>query len=68
MGNGNAARQRSAAAARGRRRRREGQPAHPLAPRTPIGNLWVSVANKFGSPIDTLGESTGRVDLFAYEP
>src|SRR6185436_7568014 len=35
-----------------------------LAPRTPIGNLWVSVANHYGSPIDTLGESNGRVDLF----
>ena len=35
-----------------------------LAPRTPIGNLWVSVANHYGSPIDTLGESNGRVELF----
>jgi hypothetical protein len=35
-----------------------------LAPRTPIGNLWVSVANHYGSPIDSLGESNGRVELF----
>ena len=35
-----------------------------LAPRTPIGNLWVSVANHYGSPIETLGESNGRVELF----
>jgi hypothetical protein len=35
-----------------------------LAPRTPIGNLWVSVANRYGSPIDSLGESNGRVELF----
>lgn len=33
------------------------------APRTPIGNLWVGVANRFGSGIDRLGESTGRIDL-----
>jgi hypothetical protein len=31
--------------------------------RTPIGNLWVGVANRFGSDISRLGESTGRVDL-----
>jgi hypothetical protein len=35
-----------------------------LAPRTPIGNLWVSVANHYGSAIETLGESNGRVELF----
>jgi hypothetical protein len=35
-----------------------------LAPRTPIGNLWVSVANHYGSRIETLGESNGRVELF----
>ena len=33
------------------------------APRTPIGNLWVGVANRFGSEIDRLGESTGRIDV-----
>jgi hypothetical protein len=33
------------------------------APRTPVGNLWVGVANRFGSDIQSLGESTGRVDV-----
>jgi hypothetical protein len=35
-----------------------------LPQRTQIGNLWLSVANRFGSPLDTFGESTGRVDFF----
>jgi hypothetical protein len=35
-----------------------------LPPRTPIGNLWVSVANKYGSDIGTIGESNGKVDFF----
>jgi hypothetical protein len=26
--------------------------------------LWLSVANQFGSPLDTFGESTGQVDFF----
>ena len=35
---------------------------HIEAPaRTPIGNLWVGVANKFGSQIESLGESTGAL-------
>ena len=33
------------------------------APRTPIGNLWVGVANRFDAEIDRLGESTGRLDV-----
>jgi hypothetical protein len=33
------------------------------APRTPIGNLWVGIANHFGSDIARVGESTGRVDV-----
>jgi hypothetical protein len=33
------------------------------APGTPIGNLWVGIANQFGSPTDSFGVSTGRVDL-----
>jgi hypothetical protein len=33
------------------------------APRTPVGNLWVDIAHKFDAPIDTLGESTGRLEL-----
>jgi hypothetical protein len=35
-----------------------------LPPRTPIGNLWVSVANKYGSDIGMIGESNGKVDFF----
>jgi hypothetical protein len=34
-----------------------------LPPRTPVGNMWVAVANRFGSPIDKVGDSTGHVDL-----
>jgi hypothetical protein len=30
---------------------------------TPIANLWLSVANMFGSPLDTFAESNGRVTL-----
>jgi len=33
------------------------------APRTPVGNLWVDIAHKFGAPIDSLGASTGRLEL-----
>ena len=37
-----------------------------LAQRTPVGNLWLSIAIKYGSTLDTFGDSTGRVDeLFA---
>jgi hypothetical protein len=35
-----------------------------LPPRTPVGNLWLSVAHRYGSVIDSMGESTGTVDLF----
>ncbi len=36
-----------------------------LKPQTPVGNLWLAVANRFGSQIDTFGDSNGRVeDLF----
>jgi len=35
-----------------------------LAPRTPIGNLWLAVSNHFGSRIDTFGDSNGRVEGF----
>jgi hypothetical protein len=34
-----------------------------LAPRTPVGNLWVSVASRFDVPLDHLGDSNGMVDL-----
>jgi hypothetical protein len=30
---------------------------------TPIANVWLSVADMFGSPIDSLGESSGRLAL-----
>ena len=30
---------------------------------TPVANLWLSVAGIFGSPIESIGESTGRVDI-----
>jgi hypothetical protein len=35
-----------------------------LPNRTEIGNLWLEVANTFGSPIERFGESTGTVDFF----
>ena len=35
-----------------------------LKSKTEIGNLWLSVANKFGSPVDTFGASTGTVEVF----
>jgi hypothetical protein len=31
---------------------------------TPVGNLWLAVANRFGSQIDTFGDSNGRVEDF----
>ena len=34
------------------------------APGTPVGNLWLSVANKFDNPVESFGVSTGHVDLF----
>ncbi len=37
-----------------------------LAPQTPVGNLWLEIANRYGSGIDVFGDSTGRVgELFA---
>jgi hypothetical protein len=30
---------------------------------TPIGNVWVTVASMFGSPLERIGESTGRFEL-----
>jgi uncharacterized protein DUF1552 len=35
-----------------------------LAPRTPVGNLWLTVAHKYENPINRIGESTGTIDLF----
>jgi hypothetical protein len=35
-----------------------------LAPQTPVGNLWLSIAGHFGSRLDTFGDSNGRVEEF----
>jgi hypothetical protein len=38
---------------------------HIVLPKeTQIGNLWLSVANHFDSPMTTFGESTGTVEFF----
>jgi hypothetical protein len=36
-----------------------------LPAKTEIGNLWLSVANKFGVQADKFGDSDGRVDFFS---
>jgi uncharacterized protein DUF1552 len=35
-----------------------------VATQTPVGNLWLAVANHYGSTIETFGDSNGRVELF----
>jgi hypothetical protein len=35
-----------------------------LAARTPVGNLWLTIANKYGDRMDSFGESNGRVEEF----
>ena len=35
-----------------------------LPPKTEIGNLWLTVANKFGVSIDKFGDSNGTVEFF----
>jgi hypothetical protein len=35
-----------------------------LKPRTPVGNLWLTVANKFGDRMESFGDSDGRVEDF----
>jgi hypothetical protein len=35
-----------------------------LAPRTPVGNLWLAMSHHYGSTIETFGDSNGRVDEF----
>jgi hypothetical protein len=38
---------------------------HVVLPKqTQIGNLWLTVANRFDSPLTSLGESTGTIDFF----
>ena len=36
-----------------------------LAPKTPVGNLWMAVAKRYGSDVPSIGESNGVVDFFA---
>jgi uncharacterized protein DUF1552 len=36
-----------------------------LPPRTPVGNLWMAVAQHYGSQPAVIGESNGVVDFFA---
>jgi hypothetical protein len=35
-----------------------------LPPRTPVGNLWMAVARKYGSDVHVIGESNGLVEFF----
>jgi hypothetical protein len=35
-----------------------------LRKQTPVGNLWLAIANQFGSKIDKFGDSDGRVEDF----
>jgi len=34
-----------------------------LPVRTPVGNFWLNVAEKFGKPMDRFGDSTGKTDV-----
>ena len=36
-----------------------------MAPKTPVGNLWMAVAQRYGSRVPSIGESNGVVDFFA---
>jgi hypothetical protein len=36
-----------------------------LPARTPVGNLWLNVAEKYGHSMDKFGDSTGKADVFA---
>jgi len=36
-----------------------------LAPRTPVGNMWLAVATRYGSDLHSIGESSGTVEFFA---
>ena len=36
-----------------------------MPPRTPVGNLWMTVARKYGSHLSAIGESNGTVEFFA---
>jgi hypothetical protein len=43
---------------------RKGRRHIQVARQTPVGNLWLAVANHYGSTIETFGDSNGRVELF----
>jgi Protein of unknown function (DUF1552) len=34
-----------------------------LPKRTPVGNFWLNVAEKFGKPMESFGDSTGKTDV-----
>ena len=36
-----------------------------LPVRTPIGDLWRNVAERFGSPMEHFGDSAGKTDVFS---
>ena len=36
-----------------------------MAPKTLVGNLWMAVAQRYGSRVPSIGESNGVVDFFA---
>jgi hypothetical protein len=33
--------------------------------RTPVGSLWMNIAEKFGKPMERFGDGTDKVDVFA---
>jgi hypothetical protein len=35
-----------------------------LPRRTPIGNLWLTVARQYGSSLESFGDSTGTIDFY----
>jgi hypothetical protein len=39
---------------------------HVVLPvRTPVGSLWMNVAERFGMPMDTFGDAMAKVDVFS---
>jgi hypothetical protein len=36
-----------------------------LPVRTPVGNLWRNIADRFATPMEQFGDSTGQTDVFA---
>lgn len=43
----------------------EGHRHVQLPTRTPVGNLWWNIAEKFGASVDRYGDATGKADVFA---